>query len=76
VDMDSVRLAHVADSITRINVANGVTDSDYDAVADFAGELLADYPNLGEIALDYDKGVISARTLDWQVTEYIAMAGE
>ena len=73
--MESIYLAHVADSITRINAANGVTDSDYDAVADFAGELLADYPNLGEIALDYDKGRITAHVLDVIVECYINVAG-
>lgn len=48
--MDAILIAHVADSIDRINVANSGEHGDSDATADFAYNLLADNPTVAEAA--------------------------
>lgn len=66
-----VHIAHVADSITRINVRNGVLHTDYDTAAEYAAELLWAWNWVLGYAQMYAEGRLTPEELDAQIQRAI-----
>jgi hypothetical protein len=71
--MDSVLIAHVADSIERIS---GGEAGNYDATADFANELLLDNAEVRNAAAAYMAGTVEEARLDEVVGRAAAKTGK
>jgi len=71
--MNSVLMAHVADSIERIS---GGEAGDYDATADFAAKLLDGYPQVLDAAERYNADTMVTAEFDEIVRRAAGLAGE
>jgi hypothetical protein len=71
--MNSILIAHVADSVERIS---GGKVEDYDAAADFAAELLSDHAEVREAASAYDADNMTGTEFDAVIARAAALAGE
>ncbi len=71
--IDSIDLAHVADSITRLS---GGEVNDYDATADFAATLLDTTDGLSMAAKMHAAGDMTQADFDEQVRIAVDTAGE
>lgn len=71
--MDSVLVAHVADSIERLS---GGEVSDYDVTADFAAEMLGEDAGLAEAARRYGAEEMGEAEFDAVVRAAAERAGE
>lgn len=74
--ISSTYVAHVADAIERLSGTKITKVQDYDVTADFAGELLHDYPTVQSAVKSYDESKITQTEFDRVVSTAVQLAGE